>query len=32
MTAEKQVVLINLRENIDKAAGEMNINIDCVVS
>lgn len=29
MVAEKQAVSINLRENIDKAAGEMVFNINC---
>jgi len=32
MVAEKQAVLINLRENIDKAAGEMVSKINCYVS
>jgi len=32
MVAEKQMILINLKENLDKAAREVVSNIDCVVS
>lgn len=32
MVVEKQAVSINLRENIDKAAGEMVFNINCYMS
>jgi len=32
MVVEKQAILINLRENIDKVAGEMVSKINCYVS